>query len=522
MTDTEELVVTPFTGPAYPPVIPPNTRAGTDPLATNHPNDHNQISTALTVLTGMPGIQTYTSAQRDALTSTDLWAGRQIWNSDNLRHEWYDGAAAVWRALNPGSAGAYGYVAQTQSFSGSNISTAVTVVTTTFPVQAGRRYLVSGAMWGYSGASSPVRLDVALKDGASTIVTITDQIATNMWAATPLSASFAAGASSRTVTLTIQVTGSGGGVYNVGGGLLVVLDAGEDGQVSTPTNIVPPDVWNAAWGIPPNGQDMTQRTSSGIGAAAVGVVGSGLTVNVTAGRRYRVTLQWVQASFSVSTDLFSITASAGGTQVGAANWIGAKATAYVTDQLEGHYDATTTGSVLFNVQVVRVSGTGTMNIMVQGFYIEDIGPSNPVAPATWPPKNWQSEINYTQITAPVTVTSTTEASGTVCITTPAITFDGSTVMVEVFAPYVQPAAVAGSVVFVNLFEGATEIGRLGVVGNPAAGQMLWPFTGRLRYTPTAGVHTYTVTAYQVSGNGTFGAGAGGIAYLPAFIRITRA
>jgi hypothetical protein len=131
------------------------------------------------------------------------------------------------------------------------------------------------------------------------------------------------------------------------------------------------------------------------------------------------------------------------------------------------------------------------------------------------------EVNYTQITAPVTVTSTTEATGTVCITTPAITFTGAPVMVEVFAPYVQPAAVAGAVVFVNLFEGATEIGRLGVTGNPAAGQFLWPFTGRLRFTPTAAAHTYSVTAYQVSGNGTFGAGAGGgNAYLPAFIRFT--
>ena len=134
------------------------------------------------------------------------------------------------------------------------------------------------------------------------------------------------------------------------------------------------------------------------------------------------------------------------------------------------------------------------------------------------------EINYTQITAPVSVTATVEASGTVCITTPAITFDGAPVMVELFAPYVSVPPGAGVICFVSMFEGATQIGRFGLVSCTAGASytQYTPFHGRLRFTPTAGAHTYTVTAYQSGGNCNFGAGAGGTGlYMPAFIRFTK-
>lgn len=134
-----------------------------------------------------------------------------------------------------------------------------------------------------------------------------------------------------------------------------------------------------------------------------------------------------------------------------------------------------------------------------------------------------SEIGYDQITSPVTVSSTTEATGTTLITASAYTFDGGPVICYVFAPYLQPASVGGAVVFVSLFEGATQIGRIGLVGNPQAAQMFVPFSGLLRFTPSAASHTYKATAHQAGGNGTFGAGAAGTGgYTPAFIRFTRA
>lgn len=41
-----------------------------------------------------PGIESLTTAARDALAAADKWAGRKIWNSTLGRHQTYDGA--VW------------------------------------------------------------------------------------------------------------------------------------------------------------------------------------------------------------------------------------------------------------------------------------------------------------------------------------------------------------------------------------------------------------------------------------------
>lgn len=134
------------------------------------------------------------------------------------------------------------------------------------------------------------------------------------------------------------------------------------------------------------------------------------------------------------------------------------------------------------------------------------------------------EVGFAQATSPVTVTSTTESAGSVCLSAGAITFDGLPVVCHLTAPYVQPAAVAGALVFVSLFEGATQICRLGLVGTPqGTNAMFVPFSGRHRFTPTAGSHTYTVTAHQSGGNGTFGAGGGGGVgdYAPALITFNR-
>lgn len=130
-----------------------------------------------------------------------------------------------------------------------------------------------------------------------------------------------------------------------------------------------------------------------------------------------------------------------------------------------------------------------------------------------------SEIGYDQITSPVTVSSATEATGTTVITCAAHAFDGNPVMVEFFAPYVQPAS--GDFVQISLFEGATQIGRIAQTDSGAAGTD-FPSPGRLRFTPTAGSHTYTVTARRSGADGTIGAGPGGTGeYVPAFIRFTK-
>lgn len=135
------------------------------------------------------------------------------------------------------------------------------------------------------------------------------------------------------------------------------------------------------------------------------------------------------------------------------------------------------------------------------------------------------EFGYDQIVSPVVTASTTEASGTTVISCAAHTFDGSPVIALFFAPYIDSGTSSGNTMRVCLFESTTEIGRLCEVNNTSAFNQRAPGVGAIRFTPTAGVHTYTVTCYSGTANsGTpgVGAGSGGTgAYVPAFIRFIK-
>jgi hypothetical protein len=136
------------------------------------------------------------------------------------------------------------------------------------------------------------------------------------------------------------------------------------------------------------------------------------------------------------------------------------------------------------------------------------------------------EINYTQITAGVNVASTTEATPTTIISPGAITFDGTAVLVHFYSPAVKPpTAAAGDFLRVSLYEGATEIGLVAFLQQPAStAQESVPVTGWLRFTPTAASHTYTIGASvnSTTGTPTISAGAGGTAtFVGAFVRFTK-
>jgi hypothetical protein len=124
------------------------------------------------------------------------------------------------------------------------------------------------------------------------------------------------------------------------------------------------------------------------------------------------------------------------------------------------------------------------------------------------------EIGYDQITADVAVASTTEATGTTIIT-----------CAEFFTSAVQTGTTAGNFVQACLFEGATEIARLFAVVTPVSVALVVGQTAKVRFTPTVGAHTYTVTAFigaGTSGSPKIEAGAGGTAVQPpAFIRFTK-
>jgi len=136
-----------------------------------------------------------------------------------------------------------------------------------------------------------------------------------------------------------------------------------------------------------------------------------------------------------------------------------------------------------------------------------------------------TELDYAEITADVTVASTNSASPTTTIITgAAVAYDGATrVKLEVFSPFVF-SANAGTEIFVSVWDGSTDVGRICdlYVASSVSGVTLY---GARFFTPSNASHTYSIRAYKSAGAGTstFGANTGGVnTPLPAFMRITRA
>lgn len=132
------------------------------------------------------------------------------------------------------------------------------------------------------------------------------------------------------------------------------------------------------------------------------------------------------------------------------------------------------------------------------------------------------ELAYTEITAPVSVTATTEAAANTVISAPAVTFDGSPVLIQFFAPYATTHNVTNATIYAVLFEDGVSLGRLSILVSPAAATMYGPLNVVRRMVPSAGSHTYTIRAFVSTGTGSVVAGTGGAGlYVPAFIRITK-
>lgn len=126
-----------------------------------------------------------------------------------------------------------------------------------------------------------------------------------------------------------------------------------------------------------------------------------------------------------------------------------------------------------------------------------------------------TEIGYDQITSNVTVSSTTESSGTAVINAAAHVFNGSPVIAEFSSPVLAPNT--GDAITICLFEGATEITRF------CNANVQVPVVCRYRFSPSAGSHTYSVTAFHITGTATVFAGTGGTgAYAPAYLRFSYA
>lgn len=131
------------------------------------------------------------------------------------------------------------------------------------------------------------------------------------------------------------------------------------------------------------------------------------------------------------------------------------------------------------------------------------------------------ELAYTELTTPVTVSATVEATPDDVVSAAALNFDGATrILVEWFCGRVDVGATAGSFVVCNLWDGATDLGRITV---SALANEIAPVKGERYFTPTAGSHTFKIRAFRVNSNGTIQAAAGGVGtQMPAFIRVSKA
>ena len=136
------------------------------------------------------------------------------------------------------------------------------------------------------------------------------------------------------------------------------------------------------------------------------------------------------------------------------------------------------------------------------------------------------EIAYDQITTGVNVASTTEGSPTAIIAGTSHVYENVAYVFEFYSPSVTDSSAAGGTVTALLIQDAASIGRLAVAESVAATtQVILALVGKYRFTPTAGAHTFGVSAFASSATGTpaIGAGAGGSGTLvPAYLRVTKA
>jgi hypothetical protein len=135
------------------------------------------------------------------------------------------------------------------------------------------------------------------------------------------------------------------------------------------------------------------------------------------------------------------------------------------------------------------------------------------------------ELDYVQRTTNLSVTATTAAAADTCITANAVVFDGATIVtIEFYTGRARTPAANAVHLVMNLWDGATDIGRIAQLENPAGAN---PFSAPVhvvrRLTPSAASHTYSVRCWVASsGTGTVEGGAGGVDTMsPSFLRISR-
>src|SRR6266540_1982726 len=120
---------------------------------------------------------------------------------------------------------------------------------------------------------------------------------------------------------------------------------------------------------------------------------------------------------------------------------------------------------------------------------------------------------YVEFTADVSVTGTSFVD---IVSSGAITYPATPILIEFYCTRVTAGASAS--VVLSLRDGATDLGRVSAVNATTSAN---PFYITRTLTPTAGSHTYTLSAKNLSAQtSTVFAGTGGVdTNMPGYVRI---
>lgn len=124
------------------------------------------------------------------------------------------------------------------------------------------------------------------------------------------------------------------------------------------------------------------------------------------------------------------------------------------------------------------------------------------------------EVDYAQITTATTnVTATSAATANTIITGTSLTFEATPLLIEVA---LSSADKGTNNIAIHVWEDSTDLGQVAFIS--ATGRV--PVYRKLRRTPSAAAHQYSVRAWVDAGTGHVYAGGGGAGTdTPAYMRI---
>jgi hypothetical protein len=135
------------------------------------------------------------------------------------------------------------------------------------------------------------------------------------------------------------------------------------------------------------------------------------------------------------------------------------------------------------------------------------------------------ELGYSQITSAVNVTSTSTSSPTTVISAITVICDGSPILVEFYSQnFYFNGANAGDECNIGLWVDGAESQRYWARAvAPGTTDVQRSAHAAIRLTPSAGSHTFAVTAFSSNGTryGIVNAGSGGAGASPAFLRVSK-